>query len=171
MNDTTSTPTTSQRIVELADKGLHQKAIAQQLGVSRQYVFQVARKCGIEFAKRPPHKVVVERIERLKAECVGMTVAEAARHLGVSASVVRSDRDRCGFDGLVTTNSRRPRSERTNRILERAPALAAAGLSKSDAAREIGVAPTELTHAMRRYAPDVKWRDGREDGRGGRRKT
>lgn len=155
--------TTAQRIAELAAKGLSQKDAAQTLGVSKQRVSQVAKKHGISFTKRPPPHVS-QRIERLQAECAGMTVAQAAQHLGVSPSMVRLDTKRSGFHGLVSASTRRPRFERTERILECAPALAAAGFSKSEAAHKIGVAPTELTHAMRRYAPDVQWRDGRRSG-------
>ena len=47
---------------------------------------------------------------------------------------------------------------------------AAQGLSKTDAARQLGVAPTKFISMMRRHLPDLEWHDGRRDGRGGRKK-
>lgn len=162
--------TTAQRIAELAAKGLPQRDVALTLGVSRQYVSQTAQRHSIKFSGRAQHRQhehVTLRIERMKAECVGMTVAQAAQHLGVSLQTVYNDRNNFAFDGLVSVS--RTRSDQTKLILERAPTLAKRGYSKSEVAREIGVTLSQLTHATRRYAPDLKWRDGRKDGKGGRR--
>ena len=62
------------------------------------------------------------------------------------------------------------KKEREQRVIAEARALAAEGLSKTDAARQLGVAPTKFISMVRRHLPDLEWHDGRGDGRGGRKK-
>lgn len=160
------------RVAALAATGLCQSEISRRLGVSHQRVSQIVKKHGIECArlsKRAMPETRSERIRRLKAECGGMTATEAAKHLGVDTATVRNDESASGFDGLAQTK-RRTRSDQTKRILKEAPALAARGLSKTEAARELGVSPPLFMVKLARYLSDLQWRDGREDGKSRRSK-
>lgn len=167
-------------VVALAAKGLSQSDIAVRLGVTRQCVSQIVKKHGIEYDRKRVvrntksiRKIIearrierIKRIERMKSECVGMTATQAARHLGVHVSRVYADMNESGFDGLVRFANRMGGrlSEQSKRIVEAAPALAERGLSKSDAARELGIPVPSFHVAIHRHLSDIKWRDGRMVG-------
>ena len=65
---------------------------------------------------------------------------------------------------------REKRERERQRVIDEAPALAAQGLSKTDAARQLGVARATFISMMHRYLPDLEWHDGRRDRRGGPKK-
>lgn len=154
-----------ERAEALALQGFPLTEIGRQLGITHQRVSQIIRKRGVErhHAKGRRELARTKRIERLKAECSGMTAVEASWHLGVPVQTIYKDRRKSGFVGLVmrSPNWRRQLSEQTKRIIATAPSLAERGFSQSDAARELGVSPPNFISSVRRYLPDVKWRNGR----------
>ena len=160
---------TADQVAELAKTGMTQFDIARRLGVTPQRVSQIAKRRGL-----PSRVDVLKR--RLREECEGMTHTDAARHLGASVSAVAKWTEDLpdGFliDGRGHGRGRSggaKKSDATKRIIEQAPALAKKGMSKSDAARKLGVSPPTFTTQVLRYLPHVKWHDGRWDGRGGRK--
>ena len=62
-------------------------------------------------------------------------------------------RDRVGGRGLT---------EKVQRMIDEAPALAAKGLTKSEAARRLGTKPDNFIAVVNRHLPDLEWRDGRK---------
>ena len=159
---------TAEQVAELAKTGMTQFDIARRLGVTPQRVSQIAKRRGL-----PSRAEVLKR--QLREECQGMTHIDAARHIGASVSVVAKWTEDLPDDFLIDGRghgrgrSGGTKTATTKRIIEEVPALAKQGLSKSDAARRLGVSPPTFTTQVLRYLPHVKWHDGRWGGRGGRK--
>lgn len=134
---------TTYRVAELAATGISQSEIARRLGVSPQRVSHIAKRRGL------PSRVENLK-QRLRNERQGMSHTAAAERLGVSVSVIgkwNADLPK-GFlvDGRAHGTGGRKSAVKaaTRRIIEEAPALAAQGVSKSDAARRLDVSPPVL---------------------------
>lgn len=150
--------------------GMPSRELAAKYGITRQRVSHITMAAGV---RRDKVFVLSERVRRmieaapaLAAE--GLTKSAAARRLGVTHShfvqvVARH------LPNLEWQRHKRPRSPHVQRMVDAAPALAAEGLSQADAARRLGVLPKAFTPTMARHLPDLQWRDGRSDGKGGRR--
>lgn len=162
-----SAPKRREQVAELASKGIGAIEMAEKFGVTRQRVYQIAKRHGIKLPRERSGEqrrdaLRVARRLRLTSECAGMTAKEASSHLGLSVVCVRNDAKAVGFK-LATPPLPR-RKDRTVRIIEAAPNLALKGLSKTDAAHEIGVSPAVFSIVVWKYCPDIKWHDGRVDG-------
>ena len=161
---------TADQVAELAKTGMTQFDIARRLSVTPQRVSQTAKRRGL------PSRAEVLK-QQLREECQGMTHTDAARHIGASVSVVAKWTEDLpdGFlidgPGHGRGRSGGTKTATTKRIIEEAPALAKQGLSKSDAARRLGVSLPTFTTQVLRYLPHVKWHDWRWDGRGGRKRN
>lgn len=161
----------NQRLVADFLAGVPSHELTAKYGISRQRISSITTAAGVRrdrVAEQPPSvKRMLAEAPALAAE--GLTRTAAARRLGVlpeslSRLVAKHMPD------LEWTRHRPPRSAHVQRMIDEAPALAAEGLSKTDAARRLGVAPATFTSMMHRHLLDLEWHDGRHDGRGGRKK-
>jgi len=134
--------------------------IAQELGITRQRVNQIVSKHGIETAQARATVNKAEAIRRIEAECQGMTRHQIAAHLGIPYyCAVEYARD---ADVEVAANQHRPpKSDLTLKVLAEAPGLAASGVTIAEAARQLGIGAPQLHIKLKKYLPDLKWRDGR----------
>ena len=134
---------------------------AAHLGVSSATIGRYSKAAGIKL-RRSPTAAVKARRQRFLNECVpqGMTRMEAAAHLGVSGEVVSIDCKALGVK-LRRAPKAAPRPEaETKRWLEAAPGLADQGLSKSEAARQVGATPAAFSIAVNHHLPELKWKCG-----------
>lgn len=155
-------------VAALAAGGANQTEIARELGVSRQRVHQIVRQHGITLLADGRLKAAAARAgdstalrAKFMGECEGMTAAEAAERLGVTTATVYRYAKVCGRKTRAAYPARNKRTPTTERILAAAPELAAKGMSKTEAAKALGVPPATLIVAAHTYLPDLIWRDGR----------
>lgn len=134
------------RYRELAAQGYSQSTAATIMGVSRERVRQIANKHAIEFMSGrrglDARDAVAELVEQ------GLTDQEIAARLGRSISVVGAFRRDMGM-----------RSVRRYRHVETLRALAAQGLSQSEAVRRSGVAQSHVSRMARQHG--ITFVDGR----------
>ena len=147
------------RISEMG-RTMTQSEIARELGVTHQAVGEMARRYGIETAPPAPARDYEAAKQRFESECQGMFAKDAAAHMGVPVATIYRYAKATGVK-LPRASTAPPLSDRTLKMLAEAPALAAAGLSKAQAARRLGIPPAPFTIALGRHLPDLKWRDGR----------
>ena len=151
------------RAAGLAARGLTVREAAEELGLSRQAVHLHAARHGLEFdtiAKRERRNLQA----RLKSECSGMTLPDAARKLGVGVGVIR--RAEWRLPRRVTVPGNKRLRELSLRIVSEAPGLAAGGLTKVEAAERFGMAVDcfrSKLHQLtaRGHLRPLRWRDGR----------
>lgn len=158
----------NRRIVELRQSGLTLAEVGAKFGITKERVRQIVKEAGV-VAKHAVHtrtKETLARIERFRAECGGMTDHEAAKLLGVHQSTVRKYEKATGLRLAREPNRGLQLAPHTIRMIEESPALAAQGMSKTEAARELGVDCALFHVQIRKYLPDLKWRDGRYPRRG-----
>ena len=148
-----------ERIREMG-RTMTQSEIARELGVTQQAVGEMARKYGIETATTVQARNYEAAKQRFVAECQGMVAKEAAAHMGVRVETIYLYAKATGVK-LPRASTAPPLSDRTLKVLAEAPAMAAEGLTKTEAARRLGIAPPQFTIAVGRHLPDLKWRDGR----------
>ena len=142
-------------------RGMSCAEAAAHLGVSPATISRYSKAAGIKLHREIPVEVKVRR-QRLVDECVprGMTRLEAAARLGVTPEVITSDCKALGVK-LRRAPKAAPRPEaETKRWLEAAPALADQGLSKSEAARQVGATPSAFSIAVNHHLPELKWKCG-----------
>ena len=155
------------RIVELAKEGrLTRHQIAAEVGVTHSHVSLVIKLAGVDLPTEPQLRVA-GLVRRLKTECVGMRRTEAAKVLGIRPERV-TELD-IGNPPRVLADGRRTRASTApvQRILAIAPDLAAAGWSRTEAAKEFGIPRRVLERVLVWHLPELVWQDGRR--RNGRR--
>jgi len=143
-------------------RGMTRTEAAVHLGVSKESISRYSKASGVKLTREPSSEVKGRR-QRLVNECLpqGMTRLEAAAHLGVNnPQTISND---CAALGIKLRrqpkSADRPEAE-TKRWLEAAPGLASQGLTKSEAAREVGAAPPAFSMAVNHHLPDLKWKCG-----------
>ena len=139
------------RVREIAANGDTQATAAKTLGVSRQWIRQLAKTHDIEFSP-PSHQ---HRRQRMASECVGMTARQAADHLGISLALAYSDAKSIqGFE-FAPAPVGRPLGETAIRIDAELPALAEQGMTQSEAARTLDVWPSAVERSRKRTGVEM----------------
>ena len=136
---------------QYAADGLTLTEAAAQLGITRSGLYQWARKHGVAFAAHQavmpsvklegPRLTEEEVAARLSCYAAGMTLRQAAAHLGVTYAAMRHWTRRSGlrFCRVFVGNHRLPAEEDAARR-----ACAADGLTVSQAARKLGMSVSAL---------------------------
>lgn len=156
---------------QYAADGLTLTEAAAQLGITRSGLYQWARKHGVAFAAdqavmlsvklEGPRLTEEEVAARLSCYAAGMTLRQAAAHLGVTYAAMRHWARRSGlrFCRDFVGNYRLPAEEDAARR-----ACAADGLTVSQAARKLGMSVSALS--MWAHRAGVRY--GRSEGGVGR---
>jgi transposase len=153
---------------QYAADGLTLTEAAAQLGITRSGLYQWARRawggvCGASVMPsvklEGPRLTEEEVAARLSCYAAGMTLRQAAAHLGVTYAAMRHWARRSGlrFCRDFVGNYRLPAEEDAARR-----ACAADGLTVSQAARKLGMSVSALS----RWAHRAGVRYGRSEGRG-----
>ena len=125
-------------ILELAKAGLSASAIAQKFNATRLDVLAVCAEAGqlVKHYKKPDSSLerTVEILLRR-----GYSAHEVRRRTGIDRSFVRVVRAKLGFIGLPPSYIERMKSNRKKAAI--VDQLAASGMTKREACKQVGISP------------------------------
>ena len=160
MEPTITEATHVDRIRALAEEELCQREIGKIIGVSPQRVSILMRRYGIVPGTRRNRRF--DGWKELHE--AGFTAVETAERLGVSPGALSSWMRRKKIHVKWARSPAANKGKHTTlrqKALDSMPEMAARGLSKSEAARLLGLPPKAFITLTRQFAPHVEWRDGR----------
>jgi DNA-binding NarL/FixJ family response regulator len=130
----------STSVPQLYKKGLSQAAIARQLGISRQRVWQLLHGQGLVGSDKPSPQLRREQLPQLLRQ--GLSNTQIAKRLGVGYSTIKQDLSQLP-DRTALLEARRM-AQPSWRRRKQVPDLIREGLATPDIARRLGVGITTI---------------------------